>query len=91
MYAQLGHEVLRSELKIINGPVKSVGEYDYILQVHPDLSLQLKFKVMGDQAVEAVEEAVEEAPIEDVTDSSEEQNTNEETDNIDQNDADDVE
>lgn len=52
MYANLGHDVLRSELKIIDGPVRSLGEYDYLLQVHPDLSLQLKFKVISDQPVE---------------------------------------
>ncbi|MDG2347959.1 MAG: 50S ribosomal protein L9 [Gammaproteobacteria bacterium] len=52
MYVKHGHEVLRSELKIIDGPVKSLGEYGYLLQVHPDLSLQLKFKVVSDQPIE---------------------------------------
>ena len=53
MYAKHDLDVLRSELKIIDGPVKALGEYDYILQVHPDLSLQLKFKVISDQPMEA--------------------------------------
>ena len=57
MYANHGHEVLRSELKIIDGPIKSLGEYDYILQVHPDLSLHLKFKVVSDQPIEKTEKA----------------------------------
>lgn len=52
MYAKNGHEVLRSELKIINGPIKALGEYEYILQVHPDLTLPLSFKVVSDQPIE---------------------------------------
>lgn len=59
LYAKHGHEVNRSELKIINGPVKSLGEYEYILQIHADIALPLKFRVVSDQPQEDVEVVVE--------------------------------
>ena len=68
MYANHGHEVLRSELKIIDGPIKSLGEYDYILQVHPDLSLHLKFKVVSDQPIEKTEKVKNTKATEDTID-----------------------
>lgn len=56
LYAKHGHEVERSELKIINGPIKSLGEYDFILQIHADIAMPLKFKVISDQPQEVVAE-----------------------------------
>ena len=89
MYAKHDLEVLRSELKIIDGPVKALGEYDYILQVHPDLSLQLKFKVISDQPIpvsaepknsepEAVIESIEEDTLTDVEVESPDKTTDDE-------------
>ena len=63
MYAKHDLEVLRSELKIIDGPVKTLGEYDYILQVHPDLSLQIKFKVISDKPTETVSNTKKNASV----------------------------
>jgi large subunit ribosomal protein L9 len=71
LYAKHGHEVEKSELKIINGPVKALGEYDFILQIHADVSMPLKFKVVSDQPVEAVTES----------------NESKSSDQVDQNDA----
>lgn len=85
MYAKHELDVLRSELKIIDGPVKALGEYDYILQVHPDLSLQLKFKVVSDQPMEAAATTPKNEPAEvsieeDVTNDVEDQPSDKTTD-----------
>ena len=49
-YAEKDIVIDRSEVKIIEGPFKAIGEHSFILQFHADLSLERKCIIKSDQA-----------------------------------------
>ena len=59
-YNDLGPELDRSEVKINEGPIKSLGEHDFNIQFHPDVVLELTCNVSTDAVESTVEEISEE-------------------------------
>jgi large subunit ribosomal protein L9 len=44
-----GHEVERSEVRLPQGPLKTVGEYQIALALHADVVVQIAVSVLGEQ------------------------------------------
>jgi large subunit ribosomal protein L9 len=45
-----GHEVPKASVRMPQGPLKQVGEYDITLALHTDVTAQIKVSVLGDTA-----------------------------------------
>jgi len=61
-----GVEIERSEVRLPNGPLRAVGEYDIEIHLHANLNVAIKVNVIGDHDVDpfAEEEADDEAETE---------------------------
>ena len=43
-----GHEIERSEVRLPDGPLRSVGEYDIEIHLHADVNVSIKVNVLGE-------------------------------------------
>lgn len=69
-----GVEIERSEVRLPNGPLRAVGEYDIEIHLHANLNVAIKVNVIGDHDVDpfAEEEADNDNDAEAETEASEE-------------------
>jgi large subunit ribosomal protein L9 len=66
--AAQGIEIERSEVRMPDGPLRAVGEYDIEIHLHTDIDASIKVNVVGDQdsiAVFAEIEAADADPVDD--------------------------
>jgi len=48
--AELGHEINKSEVAMGEGPIRTVGEFDVVVQLHADVETQIKVIVHPEKA-----------------------------------------
>jgi len=44
-----GHDVAKSLVRLPHGPLKHVGDYDVVLDLHADVKATIKVSVLGEQ------------------------------------------
>jgi large subunit ribosomal protein L9 len=44
----LGHEVERAAIRLPQGPLKAIGDYDVALALHSDVVVHVKVSVLGE-------------------------------------------
>lgn len=44
-----GVEVLKSEIRLPEGPMRTTGEYDVVLHLHPDVNAELKVSIVAEE------------------------------------------
>jgi len=43
-----GHELAKASVRLPHGPLKQVGDYDIVLDLHPDVKASIKVSVLGE-------------------------------------------
>ncbi len=49
-FDDLGHHVDKSEIDLLNGPIREVGEHELSLQIHSEVELKIKLVVTAEEA-----------------------------------------
>ena len=44
-----GHKVSRSEVRLPNGPIRAVGDYQVVLHLHTDIDVQLPVTITAEE------------------------------------------
>jgi large subunit ribosomal protein L9 len=46
--AQIGFEVLKSEIQLSRGPIKEVGDHELLVSLHPEINIKIIVSVIGE-------------------------------------------
>ncbi|MDP3134329.1 MAG: 50S ribosomal protein L9 [Burkholderiaceae bacterium] len=47
---KMGHTVVKSQVRMPNGPLKAAGEYNVIVSLHTDVTIEVPVQVLGESA-----------------------------------------
>ena len=47
--ANAGHEIIKSEIRMPDGPIKTAGEHMITLNLHQEINVEIKIVVIGDE------------------------------------------
>ena len=47
---RMGHTVVKSQVRMPNGPLKAAGEYNVIVSLHTDVTIEVPVQVLGESA-----------------------------------------